>query len=358
MATLICNAPFRTALTCVATGVAIALGAAALIAPEVSAQESRRPGGGEGRQFEGGARGPGGARAPGGPGGRADGAARPAGGERSGERGAGGEGARVGNRTVDDQASADSSESEAAQTAAPMQFDASPVSGNQRGNQGAAAPAVAPVAAQQNGWLNEIAEMEARLTLLEKRNELDERMIDSQLKLMEKRAELESLVRNDLDARLLDSQIQVRTKRSELDTLLRENTDATLAYLPSVVSIIGAKNKYQAQLYFPSGRISYAREGDLIAPGVRVARISASGMEVSMVLGDSAQPQQVPLGFVSMAERRGDNEHDEQPSFGDVMRNIFRPSGMANGAAGVRPLSAGAAAGAAARAAGAARAGN
>jgi len=224
-----------------------------------------------------------------------------------------------------------------------MQFDAAPVRGSQNAAASAATQAVQPVApastAINNGWLNEIAEMEARLTLLEKRNELDERMIDSQLKLMEKRAELESLVRNDLDARLLDSQIQVRTKRSELDTLLRENTDATLAYLPSVVSIIGARGKYQAQLYFPTGRISYARKGELIAPGVRVVEISASGIEVSMILGDSTQPQQVPLNFVSLPERRGENEQsDEQPSFGDVMRGIFQNRGnMPGGGAVPRP---------------------
>jgi|GEM_PF-2025051 len=320
MATPICNARVRNVLT----GVVLALGISALVAPDLMAQEARRPGGGEGRQMDGGGRGAGG--------GRPEGAARP-----GGERPAGGEGRRT---RGDDGGEADSSGA----APAAMQFGAAPVRGSQ--NATVAAPAVAPVAAQtpqQNGWLNEIAELEARLALIEKRNELDERMIDSQLKLMEKRAELDSLARSELDVRLLDSQIQRRQKRSELDTLLRENTDATLAYLPSVVSIIGTKNKYQAQLYFPTGRISYARKGELIAPGVRVTEISANGIEVSMVLGDSAQPQQVPLNFVSLPERRGESEQsDDHPSFGDVMQRMFqnRMGGAGAGGAAPRPAAA------------------
>jgi len=311
MATSICNAVFRNTLA----GVVMALGVSALTASGADAQESRRPDDGEERQFEGGGRGAGGPGARGGDG---------AGGERPA-----GEGRRAGRRQAD----------EADPDAPAMQFDASPV-------RSATVAPVATPAPQPNGWLSELAEMDARLALLEKRRELDERMLDSQLTLMEKRAELDAMARGGLDVRLLDTQIQTQQKRAELDGLVRESTSATLAYLPSVVAIMGTQGKYRSQLYFPSGRISYAREGDLIAPGVRITSISPSGIEVSMVLGNSAQPQQVPLNFVSLPERRG--EMDEA-SGGDAQQGWMPPwlrgaMGIGAGAAGAaRPLAAGAA---------------
>jgi len=303
MATPICNALVRNILT----GVVLALGVSTLIASDVIAQESRRPGGGEGRQMDGGGRGAGG------PGARGDGAdsERPA-----------GEGRRAGGRQAD---AADQS------NAPPMQFDTSPV-------KNAAAPPVAVPAPQPNGWLNDLADMDARLTLLEKRRELDERMLDSQITLMEKRAELDAMTRGGLDVKLLDTQIQTQQKRAELDGLVRESTSATLAYLPSVVAIMGTQGKYRSQLYFPSGRISYAREGDLIAPGVRVTSISPSGIEVSMVLGNSNQPQQVPLNFVSLPERRGENE---EAAGGDAQQGWVPPwlrGAMGMGGGGARPM--------------------
>jgi len=150
------------------------------------------------------------------------------------------------------------------------------------------------------------------------------------------------MARGGLDVRLLDTQIQTQQKRTELDGLIRESTSATLAYLPSVVSIMGSKGKYRSQLYFPSGRISYAREGDLIAPGVRITSISPSGIEVSMVLGNSSQPQQVPLNFVSLPERRG--EMDEA-SGGDAQQGWMPPwlrGAMGMGAGGAARPAAGA----------------
>jgi len=149
----------------------------------------------------------------------------------------------------------------------------------------AATPAVPLPPAEEYSWLDEIAELEVQTTLLEKRD--------------------------DLASRRIDSQIRLKQKRTELDALERESTDEMLAYLPQVVSVIGAKGKYQCQLFFPSGRTSYAKAGDTIAPGVRVKSVSPSGVEVDVAMGGLTSRRQVPLNFVSLAERRGENEQDE-----------------------------------------------
>ncbi|KXU35365.1 hypothetical protein AXE65_06415 [Ventosimonas gracilis] len=193
-------------------------------------------------------------------------------------------------------------------------------------------PAVPLPAAVEHSWLDEIAELEVQTTLLEKRD--------------------------DLASRRIDSQIRLKQKRTELDALERESTDEMLAYLPQVVSVIGSKGKYQCQLFFPSGRTSYARAGDTIAPGVRVKSISPSGVEVDVLMGER---RQVPLGFVSLAERRGEAEgagkgENSNVTPGEFFRNIFGP--RQPGAAGGAPARPAAAAPAGARAAGARGAGN
>jgi len=184
----------------------------------------------------------------------------------------------------------------------------------------AAMPAVPLPPAVEHSWLDEIAELEVQATLLEKRN--------------------------DLATKRIDSQINLKQKRAELDALERESTDEMLAYLPQVVSVIGSKGKYQCQLFFPSGRTSYARAGDTIAPGVRVKSISPSGVEVDVVMGELSQRSQVPLNFVSLAERRGEAEGDgdaAQMNPSEIFRNIFgpRPAGSAAGGVTIRAPAAG-----------------
>jgi len=290
-------------------GVVLTLGASAFIVSDAWTQESRRPGGGEGRQFEPGA-GPRGA----GPGARS---------------GAGSEGRRAGGATTRGMGDSDDgslADSDGAPESNAMQFDTSPV----RAGAGAPVRAAASSAAQSNGWLDEIAEIEARVALLEKREDLDTRLIDSQIRMLEKRTELEILKSEGLEEMMVDAQKTLREKRAELDELMRASTTATLASLPAVVSIIGSQGKYQSQLYFQPGRIVYARVGDLIAPGVRVVDVSPAGVEVSMVLGESTQPQQVPLNFVSLPERRGENEDDLEAALEKTraLRDALRPSGV------------------------------
>jgi len=149
----------------------------------------------------------------------------------------------------------------------------------------------------EHSWLDEVADLEVQTTLLEKRDELA--------------------------ARRIDSQIRLKQKRTELDALERESTDEMLAYLPQVVSVMGSKDKYQCQLFFPSGRVSYARAGDQIAPGVHVRSVSPTGVEVNVEMGGLTERRQVPLNFVSLAERRGENEEDQPALTPELIRGAF-----------------------------------
>jgi len=182
------------------------------------------------------------------------------------------------------------------------------------GPQRTAVPVVPLPPRGEHTWLDEIADLEVQTTLLEKRDELA--------------------------ARRIDAQIRLKQKRTELDALERESTDEMLAYLPQVVAVMGARGKYQCQLFFPSGRVSYARAGDNIAPGVRVRSISPSGVEVDVLMGELSQQRRVPLNFVSLAERRGEDESNSgegavNPS--ELFRNIFGPRAPGGGAAGNAP---------------------
>jgi len=141
-----------------------------------------------------------------------------------------------------------------------------------------AARAVA--ALQETTWLDEIAEIEAQTSILQKREELDTRLIEAQMNVLQ--------------------------KREELETLVRETTAEMLAHLPSVVSIMAIEGKYQSQIYYPSGRLTYVRVGDQISPDVKVVEISLSGVEVNVTLGRDREQRRVPLNFVSLAERRVD----------------------------------------------------
>jgi len=183
--------------------------------------------------------------------------------------------------------------------------------GPARGN----TPAVPLPPVTGHAWLDEIAELEAQAALLEKRDELSTRRIDSQIRL--------------------------KQKRSELDALERESTDEMLAHLPQVVAVLGVKNNYQCQLFFPTGRVSYARVGDQIGPGVRVKSIAPSGVEVDVVMGEASQRRQVPLNFVSLSERRGENEGGSGDGSaiapGEFFRTIFGPRTATGAGAGAAP---------------------
>jgi hypothetical protein len=99
----------------------------------------------------------------------------------------------------------------------------------------------------------------------------------------------------------IDAQTQLLKKREELRTQLEKTTSGTLAALPSVISIIVVDGRPQTQLHFPSGRVSYAAVGAMIAPNVRVATISEQGVEVAIAQGKTTRS--VPLTFATLQSR-------------------------------------------------------
>lgn len=99
----------------------------------------------------------------------------------------------------------------------------------------------------------------------------------------------------------IEAQTQLLKKREELRSQLEKASSGTLAALPSVISIIQLDGRAQSQLHFPSGRVSYASVGTMIAPDVRVTAINEHGVEVSITRGKSVRT--VPLTFATLQSR-------------------------------------------------------
>lgn len=99
----------------------------------------------------------------------------------------------------------------------------------------------------------------------------------------------------------LEAQTQLLQKRDELRSQLEKSSASTLASLPSIVSIMSMDGHNQSQLYFPDGRLSYVKVGDMLRAGVRVARIGPQGVDVMVGTGDTQR--MVPLVFVTLKAR-------------------------------------------------------
>lgn len=108
---------------------------------------------------------------------------------------------------------------------------------------------------------------------------------------------------------MIEAQTQLLQKREELKAQLERLSSSTVAALPSVVAIVSLNGRSQAQLYFPSGRLSYVSVGELVAPNVRVAAISGTSVEVRVEVSGSQRT--VPLSFMPLSGRTADPLADE-----------------------------------------------
>lgn len=103
---------------------------------------------------------------------------------------------------------------------------------------------------------------------------------------------------------VIEAQTQLLQKREELKAQLERASSSTVAALPSVVAIVSLEGRSQAQLYYPSGRLSYVSAGELIAPDVRVSAITGTSVEVQV--GAAGARRTVPLSFVPLSGRSTD----------------------------------------------------
>ncbi len=142
----------------------------------------------------------------------------------------------------------------------------------------------------------------------------------------------------------IEAQTQLLKKRDELRKELEKSTAGTIATLPMVVSIMALEGVPQAQLFYPSGRISHAKVGMLVAPLVRIAAISELGVEVDVTRGRATH--RMPLEFATIETRfpaqagasNGASAGDEQvptqllPEPPAVRTGSPLPAGMLQGA--------------------------
>lgn len=101
----------------------------------------------------------------------------------------------------------------------------------------------------------------------------------------------------------IEAQTQLLQKRDELRSQLEKSSAGTLAALPSIVTIMGVEGRYQSQVHFPNGRLSYVQVGDRISADVRVVRISANGVDVQV--GEGTAQRTIALGFTTLEMRQG-----------------------------------------------------
>lgn len=90
---------------------------------------------------------------------------------------------------------------------------------------------------------------------------------------------------DDMDT--IDAQIKLVNKRAELQTALQKSMGSSVA-LPKVLTLISDINGSEATVLFSSGRTRTIKKGDALGHRIKVISISHAGVEVSTPNGKSS----------------------------------------------------------------------